>query len=1230
MANQNRKKFLRGFATFSRLDQRTPASEGWTMSDVTRVEAIYLAAIERADPIEQAAYLESACGADAELRRKVDELLAAHSKLGRFLQLNTNRTHDHTPEVESEPLACVGDRVGPYKLLEKIGEGGMGEVWVADQLEPIKRRVALKLIKPGMDSRSVLARFEAERQALAVMDHPNIAKVLDAGTTTDGRPYFVMELVKGTPITEFCDTRKLSPKERLELFIPVCQAIQHAHMKGIIHRDIKPSNVLVELHDDRAVPKVIDFGVAKAIGQQLTEKTIYTGFGALVGTPVYMAPEQATFNALDVDTRADIYALGVLLYELLAGSPPIEAERMKKAALDEVLRIVRDEEPPRPSQRLSTSHSKASIAATRQSDPAKLSALMKGEIDWIVMKALEKDRTRRYDTANGLAKDIQRYLSGDSVEACPPTLGYRLKKAYRRNRNAVLGGTAFAMLLLLGILGTTLGLLAARDAARVAQQNERKAQDAEQAARDEQDKTQQANQQLERVADLQHRTRYAAEMNLLQAAYDSQDMARVKRLLEDQIPKGNEADMRGPEWHYWDRKFHRHLKEVCIPTQKDFEPDIFAISPEGSLLAGLASNNPEIQVWDTSTGSLKHSHRLSESSQTVNLALFHFQFDASGTRLLFNTTVWDLMTGQLYSIEEKARLEGFRKISANFEVALCDLRAKNNSPVSPGKVTVIRVADGKQLFTKENKRGGHLYYLSPDGSGLLEHNQNAPIDQEGKTTPVSGRSTQRQTLTFWKLGGAEPVKVWQQELTGYATGVEIPGSFVGFHFEVDGKLIWDIVHEDGRWVQRYFRLDTGEVTRIHRLLQISDQAKPEWVISQGMTQLSASNQLLAFSNRKGISLVSRQLSSRSELYYIDDSPQHLIMPRSTVFECLDGPPQLHAFRPDGTLLTVHTGQFPNPPLDKLKIKTWDLREVTHPPSSRLHRGAFSPNGSMVAIVLTDPPKSGNAIAIQRRLVVLNRSGEEVLSADCSRDERVIGGEPANPLKARFFGEDRYISVACQTGAGATRRHYAVIWDLNTKQKMLSIDLPAGEDFFDLQFEQNRMLISSKVNVSDQSEPFNQLMRSRLYEFPSGKLITSPFLKESVSIAEFRLFQNRVYWLYPKRQGSSWQFSTWSALDGKALGLTENLKLFDVSFLQVSGQERHVNEWLVRMVKAKPFPGVNLAEKPHVEVWNQRELLNGGKPMIKFPEAFDAYLRPDGTRMLGFSPQLDYTTNRAML
>jgi eukaryotic-like serine/threonine-protein kinase len=411
--------------------------------------SIFLEALEIDDPSERAAFLHGACAGDPALRRRVEELLGAHEHPDEFMRQPAPAivTTLDSPAASEAPGAVVAGR---YKLLESIGEGGMGEVWVADQLEPIRRRVAIKLIKAGMDSRAVLARFEAERQALAMMDHPNIARVLDAGTTADGRPYFVMELVKGVPITKFCDERKLSTRERLKLFVPVCQAIQHAHQKGLIHRDVKPSNVLVELYDDRAVPKVIDFGVAKAVGQKLTEKTLYTGFGALVGTPAYMAPEQATFNALDVDTRADVYSLGVLLYELLSGSPPFEPERLKKAALDEVLRVVREEEPPRPSHRLSTSRAKATIAAVRQSDPEKLTRLVRGELDWIVMKALEKDRARRYETANGLAKDVERYLNDEAVEACPPTLGYRLRKAFRKHRTAAATAAAFAAVLLAG------------------------------------------------------------------------------------------------------------------------------------------------------------------------------------------------------------------------------------------------------------------------------------------------------------------------------------------------------------------------------------------------------------------------------------------------------------------------------------------------------------------------------------------------------------------------------------------------------------------------------------------------------------------------------------------------------------------------------------------------------------------------------------------------------------
>jgi WD40 repeat protein/tRNA A-37 threonylcarbamoyl transferase component Bud32 len=441
------------------------------MTGQSPAEAIFFAALEKGTPEERAAYLDGACGDDSDLRGRVERLLAAHPQVGSFMEPGGSAASAETATFVPKGEHAGAVIAGRYKLLEQIGEGGMGTVWVAEQLEPIRRRVALKLVKPGMDSRAVLGRFEAERQALALMDHPHIAKVLDAGTTDDQRPYFVMELVKGTPITTFCDARKLSPRERLELFVPVCQAIQHAHTKGIIHRDIKPSNVLVALHDERPVPKVIDFGVAKAVGQQLTEKTLYTGFGALIGTPAYMAPEQATFNQLDIDTRADVYALGVLLYELLAGSPPVEPERLKQAALDEVLRIVREDEPPRPSQRLSTSQTKASIAAVRQSDPAKLTKLMRGEIDWIVMKALEKDRHRRYATADGFAADVQRYLAGEQVQAVPPSVAYRLRKFARKNRAMLTAAAAFALLLIASAAVSGWLAVKARRAERQSEEN---------------------------------------------------------------------------------------------------------------------------------------------------------------------------------------------------------------------------------------------------------------------------------------------------------------------------------------------------------------------------------------------------------------------------------------------------------------------------------------------------------------------------------------------------------------------------------------------------------------------------------------------------------------------------------------------------------------------------------------------------------------------------------------
>jgi serine/threonine protein kinase len=597
---------------------------------------IFLEALEHHDDGRRADFIREAAAGDQLLLQRVDALLKAHGEPNQMLDGDRLAPTLDAPQ----PADAPGTMIGPYKLLEQIGQGGMGSVYVAEQQEPIRRLVAVKVIKAGLNSAEVLSRFEVERQALALMDHPNVAKVLDAGATDSGLPYFVMELIDGIPITDYCNQNRLSPRERLELFIPVCQAVQHAHQKGIIHRDLKPSNVLVALYDDRPVPKVIDFGVAKATAQKLTERTLVTGFGALVGTLEYMSPEQAEINQLDIDTRSDVYSLGVLLYELLTGETPFDRQRLKEAGLLEMLRQIREEEPATPSARLGSSPELPALSEQRSTDPARLARLVRGELDWIVMQTLEKDRSRRYQTPAGLAEEIQRYLRDEPVQVGPPNPAYRLRKFLKRKRGPVLAA-AGVLVTLAGVIGTILGLVEA---------GKRRAEleAIEQTTKDE--------------AGRAERT-HARQIDLALRAWERRDLVEAERVLGEVDPAFEQT---------WEQ---RHLRALCqrvrrldvlrtnLPAPLHVghsgweRGPVMAVSGDGLLVALAAHDNwfktslkstpyPdswEVRVYELATGREK-------MALVTELNIFSLAFSPDGKRILMDSgrgvEVVDTATGQ--------------------------------------------------------------------------------------------------------------------------------------------------------------------------------------------------------------------------------------------------------------------------------------------------------------------------------------------------------------------------------------------------------------------------------------------------------------------------------------------------------------------------------------------------------------------------------------------------------
>jgi WD40 repeat protein/serine/threonine protein kinase len=545
------------------------------------LKELFLAALEVA-PEDRAAWLERGCAVDAGLREHLRLMLAAHDAPQSLLDGPAQSLAAILPDEGVGPSVAQplvegpGTVIGPYKLLEQIGEGGFGIVFMAEQQHPVRRKVALKVVKPGMDSKQIIARFEAERQALALMDHQNIAHVLDAGTTDSGRPYFVMELVRGVPITQLCDDNQLMLSERLELFVAVCQAVQHAHQKGIIHRDLKPSNVLVTLDDGTPLVKVIDFGIAKALGQErLTDKTLFTSFAQMLGTPLYMSPEQAEMSRQEADTRSDIYSLGVLLYELLTGTTPFDKERLKEASFDEIRRIIREDEPAKPSTRISTlGQAATTVSANRKSEPRRLSQLFRGELDWIVMKALEKDRNRRYESASAFAADVQRYLHDETVQACPPSAWYRIRKFVRHNKKALVISALIGVMLLGAVAAVVASALWAAAQAEAGTRVVAAANDGLATANDRLERT----LYYHRIA-LAHRELTANQPN----------PAKAEELLDACPP-----ERRGWEWHYLKRLWRVEPVVLRAPGNKEISG--VAFSPDGEHLAAACLDR-SVKVW---------------------------------------------------------------------------------------------------------------------------------------------------------------------------------------------------------------------------------------------------------------------------------------------------------------------------------------------------------------------------------------------------------------------------------------------------------------------------------------------------------------------------------------------------------------------------------------------------------------------------------------------------------